>query len=144
MQRSTPRRATPGERLAAALLAMGCLAVLSVAAWLHADPNGHGTHTQLGLSQCAWAEYFDAPCATCGMTTSFAYAADGSWGASVLTQPFGALLVVLTSVVFWGSLHVSATGSRLGAAVGPLLSMRILMVAAGLFLAAWAYKWWTW
>jgi hypothetical protein len=126
------------------LLALGCLSVLVIAAWLHADTNGHGTHTQLGLSECAWAKYFEAPCATCGMTTSFAYAADGRWLSSLLAQPFGALLTVLTSIVFWGGLHISATGSRLGAAVGPAISTRALVIGTVLFLAAWAFKWAVW
>ena len=144
MPRSGARRATRGERIVGALLALGCLSVLVIAAWLHADTNGHGTHTQLGLSECAWAEYFEAPCATCGMTTSFAYAADGRWLSSLLAQPFGALLTVLTSIVFWGGLHISATGSRLGAAVGPAISTRALVIGTVLFLAAWAFKWAVW
>jgi len=141
---SAPRRATRGERLAAGLLAAGCLGVLIVAAWLQPDGDGHGTHTQLGMNECAWAEHFDAPCATCGMTTSFAHAAAGDWTASVVTQPFAALLVVLTSISFWGGLHVSATGSRLGNAVAPVLTTRVLFVLAALFLLAWGYKWAIW
>lgn len=143
-KRSTPRRATRGERMTAGIIALGSLTVLAAAAWLNADPEGHGTHTQLGLSACGWAEYFEAPCATCGMTTSFALAADSNWAASFVTQPFGALLVLLTSISFWGGLHTSATGSRLGSVVAPALTTRVLIVAAVLFLAAWAYKWAMW
>lgn len=141
---NTRRSATRGERIAAAVLAVGCLGVMIAASWINADPAGHGTHTQLGLSECAWAEHFDAPCATCGMTTSFAHAADFNWIQSVVTQPFGALLVLLTSIAFWGGLHVSATGSRLGTAIAPVISTRLLIVGAALFLGAWLYKWAMW
>ncbi|MCB9847575.1 MAG: DUF2752 domain-containing protein [Phycisphaeraceae bacterium] len=142
--RQAVRSATGGERFAAGLLALGCLAVLIAAAWLSPDPAGHGTHTQLGLSACSWAEYFDAPCATCGMTTSFAYAADNRWGSALTAQPFGALLAALTAIVFWGAAHVAATGSRLGAALAPALSTRVLIVGVALFLGAWVYKWLVW
>ena len=140
----TGRRATRGERIAAALLAFGCLTVLIAAAWLHADANGHGTHTQLGLSGCAWAEHFDAPCATCGMTTSFALAADGHWATSIAAQPFGAVMALFVPVMFWGGLHVAATGSRLGTAVAPMLTGRLLTMVVIIFLVSWAYKWVTW
>ena len=143
-QQSAVRRATRSERIAAAFLALGCLSVLFIAAWLHADPDGHGTHTQLGLSECGWAAYFDAPCATCGMTTSFTHAADGQWATAISTQPFGAALALIAATLFWGGLHTAATGSRLGTAAGPLLSSRLLTIAVGMFLIAWAYKWVTW
>ncbi len=142
--RSSPRRATTSERAAAALLALGCLTLLSIAAWLSPNAEGHGTHTQLGMSECAWAEHFDAPCATCGMTTSFSHAAEGQWQASIMAQPFGTALAVLASVLFWGGLHVSMTGSRLGSAVAPALSSRALFFGGALFLIAWGYKWVTW
>ena len=144
LQSPTAPMASRGERLGAALLAGACLGVLIIAAWLHADSSGHGTHTQLGLSECAWAEYFDAPCATCGMTTSFAYAADGRWMTSLAAQPFGTVLALASAVLFWGGLHVAATGSRLGAAAAPILTGRLLTVAVALFLTAWAYKWVVW
>ena len=138
------RRATRGERIAAGMLAFGCLTVLFTAAWLHADDNGRGTHTQLGLSECAWAEHFDAPCATCGMTTSFALAADGRWATSIAAQPFGAVMALFVPVMFWGALHVAATGSRLGTAVAPMLTGRLLTVVVIVFLVSWVYKWATW
>lgn len=142
--RGTVRQATRSERIAAALLAIGCLSVLIVAALLRADSDGHGTHTQLGLSECGWAEYFDAPCATCGMTTSFAHAADGQWVTAIAAQPFGAALAVIAAVLFWGGLHIAATGSRIGSAAAPMLSSRALTAAVAVFLIAWVYKWMTW
>ena len=51
---------------------------------------------------------------------------------------------LLTSVAFWGGLHVSATGSRLGAAIAPVISTRLLVIGAILFLGAWLYKWAMW
>ncbi|QKK08932.1 MAG: DUF2752 domain-containing protein [Planctomycetota bacterium] len=91
------RRASTGARVLAAAGALAGLTVLGLAAWITPDAAGHGTHTQLGLPDCAWAQAFDKPCATCGMTTSFAHASHGDILGSASTQPFGFLLAVVTA-----------------------------------------------
>ncbi len=143
-ERNRPRRSSLGERIAAAILAAACLAVLAVAASLHPDPAGHGTHTQLGLAPCMWAQTFDEPCMTCGMTTSFTYAGQGRWGESFRTQPMGMVLVLLTSMAFWGALVQCVTGARIGAAIQPALRPRFFLLLGGLMLLAWGYKIATW
>ncbi|RMH25002.1 MAG: DUF2752 domain-containing protein [Planctomycetota bacterium] len=142
--RRQPLRATARERAAGAVVALGALAVLVVAAWLRPDPSGHGTHEQLGMLPCTWAAVLDKPCPTCGMTTSFAYAAHGDLLGAVAAQPFGALLALMTAAAFWGGLHVAATGSMLGRLAGRLFTARAMWLAGGLALAAWAYKIATW
>ncbi|MEC9374691.1 MAG: hypothetical protein VYC34_12640, partial [Planctomycetota bacterium] len=72
-----PRAAPTSERLLAALAAAAFIAVLIVAATLTPSPDGHGTHTRLGLTPCPWVLTLNKPCPTCGMTTAFAHAADG-------------------------------------------------------------------
>ncbi len=139
------RRVAPvSMRLIAAAVTVGCLALLVVSAALAPDGTGHGTHTQLGMPACVWAETFDKPCMTCGMTTSFALAADGNLIDSAKTQPFGFVLAVLTAGAFWGAGHVAVTGSMLTEAAGRVLNARLLWLALGLLLAAWAYKFVTW
>jgi len=133
-----------GERLAAGGLAGLCLGLLIVAAVLHPASDGHGTHTQLGLRACTWAIYFDAPCPTCGMTTSFTHAADGAFLASFLTQPMGFILALGTSVVFWGAAHVAVFGSRLGRYSTRLARPRAFWAVGGAAAAAWAYKIMVW
>jgi hypothetical protein len=138
------------ERVMAALLALGCLALLGVSAWLTPSDSGFGTHEQLrlrsgvGLQPCSWLMLTGKPCATCGMTTAFAHAADGDLWGSAKAQPLGMLLAVTTAVVFWGSLHVAATGSAVGAFAGRLLNGRAAWVLVGLLGASWVYKLLVW
>lgn len=136
--------APAGERIAAAIIAAGCLALLAVAAWLTPAAAGHGTHEQLGLPPCGWLVATGRPCPTCGMTTAFALAADGDLAGSFAAHPFGAVLALGTAAAFWISLHVAIFGSRAGYLAGRLLQPRPLWLAAGAWGAGWAYKIATW
>ncbi len=139
-----PRRAGPGERLAAGAVALATLTVLVIAAWLDPAAKGHGTHTQIGLPPCSWAVWFDKPCLTCGMTTAFSHAGEGQWLAAFRTQPAGAALSLATAAAFWLAAHAALTGSRIGAATAWLARPRTVgLVIAGL-LAAWVYKILSW
>lgn len=128
----------------AGVCAAACLAVLVVAARLDADPSGYNTHTQLGLSACGFAARFQRPCITCGMTTSFAHAADARPARSLATQPAGAMLALLTAAGFWGGLHVLLTGSRLWLLFTGMLRVRGLVVGGLILVGSWAYTWITW
>lgn len=139
-----PRLLDPAGRLVAAAVAAGCLGVLLIAAGLSVDPEGHGTHEQLGLPACGWAAMLDAPCPTCGMTTSFTAFADADPARAFFTQPLGAALALLTAAAFWASAWAAASGQRIGAMFGRLVRPSLLWgggVAAG---AAWAFKALTW
>jgi TRAP-type C4-dicarboxylate transport system permease small subunit len=135
-----PPRAARGERIVALGLALACLALLSLAAWLKPAGSGIGTHRQLGLPPCGWMIAANFPCPTCGMTTAFAAAANAQPLKSFASQPMGALLALLTAVIFWGSVHVAAFGSQLGHLAGRMLTTRLLWVTLALGLLAWAYK----
>ncbi len=135
---------TRTERILAALLAAGCLAVLVTAAVLKPATSGHGTHEQLGLPPCGWAAILDKPCPTCGMTTAFAAVASRRPLEAFLIQPMGAVLAVAAAVLFWGAAHVTVFGSRLGSVAGRLARPRFVWSTGGLFLAAWVYKIVTW
>jgi hypothetical protein len=76
-------------------LALGCLAVLAVAAMLEPDVRGHGTHVQLGLPPCGFLLLTGAPCPGCGLTTAFAHAIRGDLGPAAVANPFGLLLFAL-------------------------------------------------
>lgn len=143
-ERTQPLRASLTQRITAAFLATACLAVLSMSAWLNPSAQGHGTHTQLGLRPCMWAATLDKPCMTCGMTTSFAHAGEGHWSTAFLTQPMGSLLVLLTTVVFWGSLVQAASGARIGILIEPMLKPRMFVLLGLMLLGAWVYKIITW
>ena len=60
-ERTEPLRASLGDRIGAGVIAILCLTVLSIGAWLSPATDGHGTHTQLGLSPCMWAVALDNP-----------------------------------------------------------------------------------
>lgn len=132
------------DRVISACVAALCLAVLIVAARISPDAAGHGTHTQLGLPPCGFAMAFNRPCPTCGMTTSFSHAVRGEFGRAFAAQPFGAMLAMSASIVFWMCLHTAVTGSRVAAMLMNLLQPRPLWVIAGLALAGWVITWVRW
>lgn len=138
--RAWPRRATAGERVAAAVVSACFLVVLGLAAWLEPAAGGVGTHEQLGMEPCVWLMAVGQPCPTCGMTTAFSHAAEGDLLASLHTQPFGAVLAVLSAAGFWASLHVAAAGSNVGRLIGNMLGTRTVVLGVGALLAAWVYK----
>lgn len=140
-----PPHATLGERLVAAFLTVLCAGVIGVAAWLTPSPAGHGTHEQLNLPACDWAAGFSMPCPTCGMTTSFAWAASGNLLQAARVQPFGAFLALATAAAFWIAAHVALTGSAAFRIVARTVLRPPVVWGGGVaFLAAWGYKVLTW
>ena len=87
------------RRVIALAVFLPCLSLLLVSHWLHPDPAGMGTHTQLGLAPCGFQVATGYPCATCGMTTSFALAAHGRLLSSLSNQPAGMMLSLLTAML---------------------------------------------
>ena len=145
---TTPRLPMPEEimrqvrtrRLIAGIIALGTGAVLVTAAVLRPAGEGVGTHEQLGLPGCSWITLLGIPCPTCGMTTSFAHAANGNLLDAVVTQPFGALLAIITAMAFLVSIYIVMTGSTIGGIVLQRLSGRFWVIMGGLLLLAWVYK----
>lgn len=132
------------RRAVALGVALAAIALLGVAAWLRPDTAGHGTHTQLGMPKCQWVAFFDKPCLTCGMTTSFSLAADARLDRSFINQPMGAALAVVTAAVFWGCVHAGVIGVRIGPMFrGIWTRWTVGLVVVG-FLGAWGYKIVTW
>ncbi len=129
-----------GGRALAGLIAAAVLGALLTGAALEPRSEGHGTHTQLGLPGCGWAAAFGRPCVTCGMTTAVAHAAHGNPTAAFAAQPLGAALAYAAAAGFWAALHATATGSRVGLALGGLARPRYLWVLAAAAAAAWGYK----
>ncbi|MCC6676577.1 MAG: DUF2752 domain-containing protein [Phycisphaerales bacterium] len=144
MAETATRRVGPGARWGATAVAAALLGVLTLSAWLTPAPEGHATHTQLGLPQCGWVARFNKPCPTCGMTTAFALAAHGDISGSLRAQPFAAAASLTTAIGFWAAAHVAFTGSRLGGLAASALTPRILWGVAATAVAAWAYKLFTW
>ena len=128
------------RRAVGAMAAIASGALLTVAALLTPSETGLGTHTQLLSTPCAWITGVDCPCPTCGMTTSFAHAADGNLIASFVTQPMGAMLAVATAMTFLLGSFTAVTGSRIAHRLTRLWRPRMVWVIAALVLGAWIYK----
>jgi hypothetical protein len=128
------------SRLAAGLIATGCLAVLCVAAWLQPSHSGIGTHRQLGLEACAFKLRTGLPCPSCGFTTAFAFFAHGNLIASVYTQPTGALLALGTAAAVWIGFYIAITGRPVHR-LFRLLPWRYCMMPVMAFaLLSWGWK----
>lgn len=127
-------------RLGGMGLALACAAPLVFAATLTPAAAGIGTHTQMGLPECGFKLATGLPCATCGCTTAFAHAADGSLLMSLMTQPFGAVLSIalamMTLIAGWSAVSGMSLAplGRVMATKGFVLSWIVLL------LAAWGYK----
>lgn len=137
---ATDRALRNRRRVAAGIVFLATASVLGVAAWLTPDPSGVGTHLQLRMVPCGWTTGLGIPCPTCGMTTAFAAAAEGSLLASLKAQPLGFLLAVATSVAAVVSAFVVVTGSAVGGHLVHLLGRRTGWIVLFLALASWIYK----
>lgn len=128
------------NRIVALIIGLACAAPLVLASMLTPSDSGMGTHMQIGLPDCGFKVVTGYPCATCGCTTAFAHAADGSLLTSFMTQPFGAALALalamMTLVAGW-SLWTGASLAGVGQICG---SKRFVLAWVVLLLAAWAYK----
>lgn len=116
------------------------LGLLVVASRLDAAPTGVGTHSQLGMAPCGFLDRTGMPCATCGMTTSFALAADGRLIDAFFNQPAGALLALLTAIVALLSAYAMVKGMSLMPLVLALWKPMTIAAIAIMVLGAWGYK----
>ncbi len=126
-------------RLVAAAVLLPTAVLLGTAAWLVPDARGLGTHEQLGMQPCSIYASTGLPCATCGMTTSFALAADGRLLQSFLVQPTGAILAVLTAILAVISGYALISGMWMGPVLALFARLRTFAVLGGVVLLGWAY-----
>lgn len=106
-----PNRLTGWARLLAGGAGLGLAALLAAAAALVPDERGFGTHEQLGLAPCAFAERCGVRCPSCGMTTAWAWLVRGCPQRALATHAVGTLLAVAAlPATAW--LAVAALGGR--------------------------------
>lgn len=127
-------------RVGASGLALICAAPLIVAATLTPSVAGMGTHTQLRLPECGFVLATGFPCATCGCTTAFAHAADGSFLTSLITQPFGAILAVGLAMMALIAGWSAVSGMSLSPLGRVMATKMFIFPWIALLLAAWGYK----
>ena len=93
----------------------------------------------MGLMPCGFKMSTGLPCISCGMTTSFAYVADGNLAAAFLTQPAGSLLALGCAMLSILSLWSLVSGMSLAPA-GLMLARPAAVVAVIVtLLGSWAY-----
>ena len=127
-------------RLIAVVILGCCIATLAVSATLDPDPDGMGTHRQLGLPTCGFAVMVGYPCPTCGMTTAFAHTVRGELGSAFRAHPGGlalALVAVLASGVCLSVVITGRVWSINWYRVSPIWTT-VSIVA--IFLGGWVYK----
>ncbi len=130
-------------RCIAVLIAVAAATPLAIASTLTPATQGMGTHTALGLPPCGWAVASGMPCPSCGMTTSFTWAAHGDLWASFVTQPMGFVLALASAMTALVCLWAACTGARVqGPAEAILLRPVVGWSALVFFLAAWGWKIW--
>lgn len=134
------RRVQPTIRIIAAGVALGCLGLLIVAAWLHPDSSGTGTHEQLHMPACQFLQHTGLPCPTCGMTTSFSWFVRGNLLASFYLQPMGMVLAMFAAAGVWMGFYIALTGRSLSGLIqrvpmGPLITALLVFAAI-----AWGWK----
>ncbi|MCO5297331.1 MAG: DUF2752 domain-containing protein [Fimbriimonadaceae bacterium] len=89
------------------------VAITVTALFLHPDPSGHGTHTQLGLPPCPSVLVMGRPCPGCGLTTSWTATVHGDLGAAWRANPLGSLLYFGFTVSAFLSLYGFVRRARL-------------------------------
>ena len=127
------------NRIIAAAIFTPCFAVLALAAWLEPSSEGMGTHTQLGLPACGFIQVTGYPCATCGCTTAFSHAANGSLLDAFLTQPFGATLALLTAMTVLITGYAAVTNMPLAPLGRIVFRARSVVALMILLVLSWGY-----
>ena len=86
------------QQVALVVWGLAGLTLLLLAVWLKPNPNGFGTHQQLGLPPCTIQYWFDIPCPSCGGTTAFAHFVRGQWGSALRANAASGLLAGLCAI----------------------------------------------
>ena len=138
---SAAERAGVAVRSVAALLALACLGVLLLAAWLPPSPTGTATHARsLGLPPCNFLRTTGLPCPACGMTTSFSWFAKGNLAASFYVQPMGTVLAVIAAACVWGGFYVALSGRPAYRLITLVPTRYTLLPLLLLGILAWGWK----
>jgi hypothetical protein len=138
--RPSANKLDPRRRFWLAFAASCLIVPLAVAGWLRPDPNGFGTHRQLGLPPCTSVWLFGVRCPSCGMTTAWSHAVRGQWLAACGANAGGALLAATTMLACPWMLLSAIRGRWL---VGPPGDRTLAVVACVLIavtLVDWFYR----
>ncbi len=85
----------PRQRWALATATLALTLLLIAARSLEPEPQGFGTHQQLGLPACPSWVLWDARCPMCGMTTAWAWTTRGEWSLAAGANAGGCLMALI-------------------------------------------------
>jgi len=137
-----PFEAPVGSTGRATLLGMAAFLIVgfATALWLSPDPQGYGTHQQLGLPPCTFRTLFGIPCPGCGMTTCFSHFVRGHFVAAAHASLAGVVLAFVCALLipwcFW-----SAYLGRCWKVSDPVAAACVMTtVLCGLAIALWLIR----
>ena len=126
----SPHRTAWANRIVAAIIAAGLIALLVTARTLQPNPDGLGTHRQLGLPPCSMLWATGVRCPGCGMTTSWAHITRGQLPSAVSVNLAGSLLAVLAAIVAAASARVAITAATVTRRQQWILTIALLVIVA--------------
>ncbi|MBN1941700.1 MAG: DUF2752 domain-containing protein [Phycisphaerae bacterium] len=122
-------------RLRGLIVALVCFGAIVAARGLDPRRDGHGTHTQMGLSGCGFLARTGYPCPACGITTSLAAMAHGQVWQAIRAHLFGVMLfLAVAAFALLGLAEVLTGGDVLG-----MLRPRVWWI--WIALAGWLLGW---
>lgn len=136
-QSSAALKLTWFVRLISAVAGATLLGLLIVARTLEPDPQGFGTHQQLGLPACTSVVLFDALCPACGMTTSWAWFTRGALVRSARANAGGLMLAIIALVYVPASCYFTVVGRATKHAWFSMTLAIGLLAALGVAIVQW-------
>jgi hypothetical protein len=128
------------DRIGYLMIFLLSVTMLVIARLLQPSSRGVGTHEQLGLPPCPFLYLTGIPCPSCGLTTSFAYAARLEFFSSLIAQPFGLIIFFLTIFAIPLSLFLSRRRITWSELMQARIVNRLIYVAIALYALSWFYK----
>lgn len=116
------------------------LGLVAARALLQPEPQGFGTHEQLGLPPCQSMDWFGVPCPGCGVTTSVAWFAHADAMRSLQTQPLGFLIGAVALFAAPLALFGVVRGVDLGEQARSFNRPRTWFALGAFACASWLYK----
>ncbi len=107
---SDPRPLDRWQRVGASISGLIVLALLIIASTLEPNPEGFGTHQQLGLPPCTSVVLFGWRCPACGMTTSWALLLHGRIVEALATNVAGVAFALIAIAYLPASCYFTLVG----------------------------------
>jgi len=93
-----------------------------------------------GFPGCGFKAVTGLPCATCGMTRSFTYMAEGDIAAAFNIQPLGAIVCIGVAMLALISAWALFAAMPMGPLFSSIFRPRNVIIATACLLAVWAFN----